>query len=212
MATLIVKLPRVTATTATTGAALVKGKHTPVDATSGAITMTLPTGAAEGVEISAEKIDTSANAVTLSGNIRGVGGSTLVLFNQYDLADLVADAAGSWWPTSRHTTRPKVQTVAYAATVTPNADTADVLNVGTLTGNITLAAPTGTPKDGQSLRMRFAQDATGSRTFTFNSAYAFGTDVTAALIPAAASSKFELLFNWHAGDSKWRAVGIIRGF
>lgn len=109
---------------------------------------------------------------------------------------------------------PKTRAVAatYAATVTPNADTTDVLNVGALTGALALANPTGTPLDGQNLRVRLAQDATGSRAITFGTAYAFGTDVTAALIPTAASAKWEMLFTWHAGDSKWRATAIVRGF
>lgn len=103
-------------------------------------------------------------------------------------------------------------TVAFAATVTPNADTTDVLNIGALTGNITIANPTGTPVDGQNLRLRLAQDGTGSRTLTWGNAFAFGTDVTAALIPSAASAKWEMLFTWDAADSKWRAAAIIRGF
>lgn len=106
----------------------------------------------------------------------------------------------------------RATSVSYAGTVTPNADTTDVLNVGTLTGALTLAAPSGTPRDGQNLRIRFAQDATGGRAITFNAAYAFGTDVTTGLIPTAASARWEMLFTWHAGDAKWRAVSIVRGF
>lgn len=103
-------------------------------------------------------------------------------------------------------------TASYAATVTPNVDTTDLLNIGALTGNITIGAPTGTPSDGQTLRIRLLQDGTGGRTVTWNAAFAFGTDVTSAMDPIAANSKWERLFSWHAGDSKWRATGIVRGF
>jgi hypothetical protein len=103
-------------------------------------------------------------------------------------------------------------TVAYAATVTPNADTTDVLNIGALTNNITVANPTGTPVDGQNLRVRFRQDGTGGWTSTFGANFAFGTDVTTALIPTTASAKYEMLFTWNATDSKWRATAIVRGF
>lgn len=106
----------------------------------------------------------------------------------------------------------RVVSEAYAATVTPAGDTTDVLNIGALTGNLTMAAPTGTPTDGQKITMRLAQDGTGSHVITWNAAFDFGTDVTEALIPTAASSKWEMVFQWHAGDSKWRAVGIARGF
>jgi hypothetical protein len=105
---------------------------------------------------------------------------------------------------------PDATTIAYAASITPNADTTTIANVGTLTGNITINAPTGTPSDGQVLRFRFAQDATGSRTVTWNAAFAFGTDVTAAMEPSAASSVWERAFMWHAGTSKWRAMSIVR--
>lgn len=102
--------------------------------------------------------------------------------------------------------------VAYAATITPNSDTTDYLTIAALTGNLTLAAPTGTPVNGQKLMIDFTQDATGSRTITYNAAYAFGTDVTSALDPSAANSKWMRLFQWHAGTNKWRATAIVRGF
>lgn len=106
----------------------------------------------------------------------------------------------------------RVVTVAYASSVTPNADTTDVLNIGTLTGDITLANPTGSPSDGQNLRVRMAQDATGSHAVSFGTAYAFGTDVTTALVPTTASKGFEMLFTWNAASSAWRATAIVRGY
>lgn len=109
------------------------------------------------------------------------------------------------------TPRRRIVAIAYAASITPNCGTTDVLNVGELTGALTVNAPTGTKVDGQNLRFRFDQDATG-RVITWNVAFAFGTDVTSAMVPATASAKFEIMFTWHAGDSKWRAVSIIRGF
>lgn len=109
---------------------------------------------------------------------------------------------------------PKVRTVtvAYAATVTPNADSTDVLNVGALTGPLTLATPTGTPRDGQTLRVRFEQDATGGRVVTFGAGYAFGTDITTALLPTAGLGKWVQLFAYDATTVKWRALAIARGF
>jgi len=113
--------------------------------------------------------------------------------------------------TNKRLTRRTV-TAAYSATITPNGDTTDILNIGALTGNLTIANPTGTPIDGDRLAIRLLQDGTGSRTVSFGTAYAFGTDVTAALIPSTASAKWEMVFQYHATDAKWRAVGIARGF
>lgn len=62
-------------------------------------------------------------------------------------------------------------TITYAATTTPNLST--FLNgTITLTGNLTLANPTNA-KAGQSGFIRLVQDATGSRTVTFGSAWKF---------------------------------------
>lgn len=103
---------------------------------------------------------------------------------------------------------------AYALTVTPTISFDDlVLNIGALTGNVTVANPVGaTPTDGQHITIRFVQDATGTRTYTFGTAYAFGTDVTVAMLPTTANAKCELILQYNATDSKWRAVGIARGF
>lgn len=106
----------------------------------------------------------------------------------------------------------KVVALPFAATLSPNADTTDILSIGVLTGAATVAAPTGTPIDGQQLRIRAQQDATGGRVLTWNAAYGFGTDVTAAMIPTTANAKWEALFMWNAADAKWRAVSLVRGF
>lgn len=105
--------------------------------------------------------------------------------------------------------------VAYAATVTPNVGSSGqiiVLTVGTLTGNITLANPTGTAADGQVLKFRFKQDATGSRTLTWGTNFAFGTDTATSTIPTAANATWIMAFEYDSTSSKFRAVGISRGF
>lgn len=115
-------------------------------------------------------------------------------------------------PVSAPVFRPAAVAIAYAATITPNADTTSIVNVGTLTGNITIAAPTGTPTDGQGMSFRFTQDGTGSRTYTWNAAFVFGTDILSTDLPATANAKFEVGFKWHAATSKWRCIALVRGF
>lgn len=123
-------------------------------------------------------------------------------------ASLAADTAFSSLYSSL---APRVTAIAYAASITPNSATTDVVNVGTLTGAITINAPTGTPVDGQLLQFRFIQDGTG-RVITWDAAFVWGTDVIAALVPSTANAKFEVLFMWNATSSKWRAMSIVRGF
>lgn len=65
-----------------------------------------------------------------------------------------------------------VQTPAYAATITPNLTrSVNILVVGALTGNVTIAAPIGA-RTGMILHIVFLQDGTGSRTITWNAAFA----------------------------------------
>lgn len=65
-----------------------------------------------------------------------------------------------------------LQSPAYAATVTTIvADPVTVVVVGTLTGNITIAAPVGA-RAGMKLTYCFTQDGTGGRTVTWNAVFA----------------------------------------
>lgn len=143
---------------------------------------------------------TEVSAHDAETNVHGIA-DTSVLLDTSDIGSTVQPAVSS-----------RVTSVSYSASIPPNCDTTDVLNIAALTGAITLDAPTGTPHDGQNLRIRFEQDGTGGRVVTYNAAYAFGSDVTSALDPSAASESWERLFTWHAGDSKWRATAIVRGF
>lgn len=106
---------------------------------------------------------------------------------------------------------PRVTAITFASSITPDCKTTEIANVGTLTGAITINAPTGTAVDGQSLMFRFVQDGTG-RAFTWNAAFVFGTDITAAMLPVTASAKFEVLFQYDATSSKWRCKALVRGF
>ncbi len=62
------------------------------------------------------------------------------------------------------------QDIAYAAAVTPNALGGERITVGTLTGGLTVNAPTN-PRKGARLAFTFVQDATGGRTITWNGAF-----------------------------------------
>lgn len=140
----------------------------------------------------------------------GVSGADTIASGSYGANDYLNIAADTGAPLLQF---PLVTSVSYASTVTPvGGSRFNVFNIGTQTGNITIAAPSGTPVDGNQIEVRFVINATGGYTTTFNSVYAFGTDVTTALIPTAANSKFEIKFIYDATDSKWRAVAIARGF
>ena len=93
------------AATATSAGALSIGKVNPVDASGGALTMTL--AAADGSDrvVVITKTDASANAVTLNvANLRGSTGS-LSLVGQWETYRLESKADGSWWVVGDHRTK-----------------------------------------------------------------------------------------------------------
>jgi len=65
---------------------------------------------------------------------------------------------------------PRVNTVVSAATVTPTADLSDLYTVTALAVPATIAAPTGTPTDGQRLLIRILDNGT-ARALTWNAIY-----------------------------------------
>lgn len=104
-----------------------------------------------------------------------------------------------------------ISSIAYAATITPNANTTRLLIVGALTGNLALAAPSGTPDDGQQLSIRLTQDGTGGRTLTLNAIYRLPTDGSITLAPGAGKMT-RLLCEWNAAVSKWDVTGNLPGY
>lgn len=96
---------------------------------------------------------------------------------------------------------PRISVVAYTAAIDVNSDSFDILQCDSLTGNVTVNAPTGTPTDGQRLVVRLTQDATGSRTVTFNAAFVGATAETGT---ASTTSTWEFL--WNVARSSWIQV------
>lgn len=78
------------------------GQHTPVDATAGAITLTLPSSPRYGASLSVEKVDSTTNTVTINGSIRGISNASITLTTQYEAMEFRADNNGSWRPIANH--------------------------------------------------------------------------------------------------------------
>ena len=91
------------------------------------------------------------------------------------------------------------QSVAYAATITPDAAVAQTVIVGTLTGGMTVAAPTN-PTLGKKLTFAFTQDATGGRTITWNAIFKKTADAAGA---ANTKGTTEFVYD----GTNWRQVG-----
>jgi hypothetical protein len=91
--------------------------------------------------------------------------------------------------------------VPYAASITPSADLGQTQIVGALTGNLTVNAPS-YPVLGQRLTFNFTQDATGTRTVTFNSV--FKKDGGTFTASTGNGAKCSITFEYDGTD--WREV------
>ena len=117
-----------------------------------------------------------------------------------------------------------VASVAYAATINTDASAAPgggtlIVQVGTLTGDVTLANPTN-PTNRQRLEYVLKQDGTGNHSlavgakFRVPSSSSLVFPVTAAnnIDYATASKKTRLVAEYDLADDKWDIVGFIPGY
>ena len=175
-------LPAVTVTPSTAAAALTVGQHTPVDATAGAVAMTLPTAQAANKSVSIEKYDSTVNAVTVTGNIRGVASTTITLSLPHETVTLVTDANGSYWPEGSHKTLSSLDirygvgmvTVVPVSGIIPiDLSKGSVFKVAAQSAAITDFAVTNRPASGAAdFKIYAVQDSTGGHAFGLASANA----------------------------------------
>lgn len=101
---------------------------------------------------------------------------------------------------------PKVNSTVTSNTITPNADTDNMLSATGLTAGLTIANHSGTPQNGQKLMVRVKDNGT-SRTLTFGTAYVQGG---VALPTATTAGKMTHLgFIYDTGASKWMLIASV---
>lgn len=105
---------------------------------------------------------------------------------------------------------PRVVALTDSASIASSADTTDLGTV-TLAGNRTLQNPSGTPRNGQVLAYRIRQDATGSRTLAYGTAFRFPGGVAPVLTTAAGKTDY-LEFTYTTQDAKWDLTNIRQNF
>jgi hypothetical protein len=104
---------------------------------------------------------------------------------------------------------PQVVALTDAATILVNAALGNDFRV-TLGGNRTMGAPSN-PADGQVITFLLTQDATGSRTVTWNAVYDFGA-TGAPVLTTTAGDTDAVGFKYDAAKTSWCCLGSALGF
>lgn len=119
------------------------------------------------------------------------------------LADSAVQPASVGTLTNKRIT-PRITTIASTATLTPDADTQDVTAITTQAVGLTVAAPVGTPTNGQSLIIRIKDNGV-ARTISWNSAYVAFTSID--LRTSTVASKTLLFhFIYNGTDGVWELL------
>ena len=105
----------------------------------------------------------------------------------------------------------RVVAVADTGTVTPNINTTDICYLNsTASGTLSIAAPTGTPSDGQLLMLRLL--CTNSLTFSWNIAYSGSNDLSLPTVTTGSSKTDYIGFIYNASTSSWNMLLKVFGF
>lgn len=100
--------------------------------------------------------------------------------------------------------------LAYASTLNTDASAGSIFDI-TLTGNVTIANPTN-PTNGQTIRWRVRQDATGGRAVTLGTKFSLPASVSTLEFSTAADKLDILAATYHSGRDKWDVVALVTGY
>ena len=107
---------------------------------------------------------------------------------------------------------PRVVVITDGTTVTINSDTTDIATQSNTqaVGTLTIAAPTGTPANGQKLIFRLL--STNVQTFSWNAVFQASTDL-ALPTTSSGSNKYDYMgFIWNSTNSKWQILAKNMGY
>lgn len=139
----------------------------------------------------------AGKVITPSSSVAGTSVLRKLVVADIDAADPIVLIAAVQTLTNKRVT-PRISVVAFSASIDVNSDNFDVLACDSLSNNITVNNPTGTPTDGQLLVVRLTQDGVGGRTVTWGAGYAVVTAISAT---ASKSTTWNL--RWHSARSLW---------
>lgn len=148
--------------------------------------------------------------VPIGGVTIRTSGNSLVFSKRYSVVTLIKIGTNEWYASGDLGALNLVDTIASSATPTPNIDVYSLLTITALATNATVAAPLGTPTEGQKLLIRIKDNGV-ARALSWNAIYREGTDI--ALPTTTDPSKTMYIgFIYNASDVKWDVVGNVGGF
>ena len=100
---------------------------------------------------------------------------------------------------------PRVDTVASASTVTPTGDASDLYTVTALAAAATIAAPSGTPVNGQKLLLRIKDNGT-ARALTWNAIYRIVGVTLPTTTVISKTTYVGCIYN--SADTKWDVIAV----
>ncbi len=141
-------------------------------------------------------------ATTLTGILKGNGTSAFTAVTA-PTGDVVGTSDTQTLTNKRITAR--VQSVASSATVTPNADSDDMVVITAQAAGLTIASPSGTPTQGQRLLIRIKDNGT-ARTISWNAVFrAIGVTLPTTTV---ISKTHYIGAVYNSTDSKWDALAV----
>jgi hypothetical protein len=173
------------------------------DATKNAAAAALTNKTYNGLTISAttgtltianSKTLTASNTLTFSGT----DGSSVA----FGAGGTVVYTTGAETLTGKRIT-PRIASLASSATPSIDSDSYDAAEIAALADNITSISVTGTPTQGQTLRI--ALTGTATRTVAFGSAFEAST---IALPTSVTTTRLDCVFVYNSATSKWRLIAI----